>query len=117
MSPHKLVKNVLVSIVGRTSVPGVTRIARVSWVTLISDIPQIPEMFVNDHILIQLTDIAASELVDMRIVELPHRRSIQIMQKATTNKSNWIATRIIDVICHLIPFCFHNQSGSIATKL
>jgi hypothetical protein len=64
------IKHVRIAIIHGAAI---SRVARVAWIT---DVSKIAHAFVDNHVFVQLPNISAGELVDVRAVELARSGSL-----------------------------------------
>jgi hypothetical protein len=57
-------------------------------------------VLVNDHVAVELADIAPGELVHVRTVELADRLAIHSVDKATSDKADCAPALVVEVVGH-----------------
>ena len=93
-------KNIGVTIVNCATVSGVAGMPRVAWISRMANVSEVAEMFVDHHVLMQLSDVWAVEFVNVSSIELADCISTQLVNVLSSNETHCVSVAVVDIRCH-----------------
>lgn len=83
-----------------TSVSGIAGVSGVAGVPGVADVPEVPLALVEDHAVVELADVRASQFVDMSPAKLTDRAAIHAVNEPPTDVADCTPTLVVDVVSH-----------------
>lgn len=82
------------------AISGVSGIAGIPRVARVPDVAEVAEPLVENHPVVQLSDVEPTQLVHMRPSYLPHRSAVHLVDIPAPDEADCAAALLVDVLSH-----------------